>query len=435
MKSGRSTRNWRTDVEPSRLARRDLLAEALAGIIQRPGRSVLTMLGTVLGVGAFVAILGLTATASGQIGHQFTVLAATTVTITTSTTTDGADTGQSTGADETGEGTGLSDFPADADQRITRLNGAVAAGVWWPVNFNNVPIIGTSPTTQSGSSADIGSTTKVFAASPGLLPAIQALPTHGVLFDAFHDARGEPVCVIGRALSQRLGITQLDTQPALFINGTAFTVIGIIGDTAQLPEMLLGVIIPRGTAERFYGSPGSSGGAQMLIHTQLGAAKLIARQAPLALRPDNPAALAVVPPPDPHSLRDKVSTDLTGLFLVLATICLIIGTVGIANTTFVAVLERTGEIGLRRALGARSRHIASQFLAESVALGLLGGMLGTSLAVATVITVALVQGWTAILDPMTVAPAPFIGAATGLLAGLYPALRAARIEPQEALRR
>jgi putative ABC transport system permease protein len=111
------------------------------------------------------------------------------------------------------------------------------------------------------------------------------------------------------------------------------------------------------------------------------------------------------------------------------------GAFAIANTTLIGVLERTGEIGLRRALGGRRRHIASQFLAESTGLGLLGGLIGTSVGVLVVIVVALVRQWSAILEPWAVLPAPLVGAAVGLLAGLYPALRAAWIEPLEALRR
>ncbi len=134
-------------------------------------------------------------------------------------------------------------------------------------------------------------------------------------------------------------------------------------------------------------------------------------------------------------MRTEVSQDLDQLFLLLSVICLFIGTLGIANTTLVSVLERTGEIGLRRSLGARSRHITSQFLVESGMLGAIGGLVGTSLGVLSVVTVALVRDWTPVVHPTTVAAAPAIGLATGLLAGLYPAWRASRIQPVEALRR
>lgn len=412
-------------VQPSRLKSRDLADEAVAGIIQRPGRSVLTMLGTILGVGAFVAVLGLTSTATGQIGKSFSLLQDTTVTVN--------DSGSQQGNTKTSSTSTTIDFPKDSDSRLEQLNGVVAAGVWWPVPLRN-PVISTDPGATPTSSSNQGNSIGLFAASPGALAAMQPTLQSGVLFNAFHQSRGERVCVLGTPAAHALGITRIDNQPAVFVNGSAYTVVGIISASQRLPETILGMIIPSQTALTAYGPP-SNNPAQALIQTDLGAAQLIARQAPLALRPDQPHLLTAVPPPNPQGLRDQVNTDLSGLFLILAAVCLIIGAVGIANTTLVAVLERTGEIGLRRALGARPRHIAAQFLTESTALGVLGGLLGTCLGVATVLSTSLAQHWTAVLQPLAVLPAPLIGAVIGLLAGLYPAIRASRIEPLDALRR
>lgn len=210
-------------------------------------------------------------------------------------------------------------------------------------------------------------------------------------------------------------------------------VAGIVDDVERRPDVLMSVSVPRTTAERMWGPPGP-GDARMLVATETGAARQVAEVAPVALRPDHPEYLKAVPPPDPRMLRAGVTGDLDQLFLLLAGICLVIGAVGIANTTLVAVLERTGEIGLRRALGARGRHISLQFLAESGTLGTVGGLVGTALGVCTVIGVALVRDWTPVVHPATVAAAPAVGLATGLVAGLYPAWRASRIEPAEALR-
>ncbi|MFF2617583.1 ABC transporter permease [Kitasatospora sp. NPDC058046] len=411
-----------TEVPLSRLGLTDLLSEALSGMVQRPGRSVLTLLGTVLGVGAFVAVLGLTSSATGQIGKRFSALQNTTVTLV------------GRGAEVVlgnGQHRAAMDFPEDADRRVGRLNGAVAAGVYWSAPLTE-PKISTSPVPGTGSGAGLN----VLALSPGGFDAIEARVSAGTVYNAFHSERGLRVAVLGSAAAGRLGISRLDAHPAVFVNGVGFTVIGIIDGSARLPETALDVMVPTTTARTLWGNPppGENGRARMVVRTRTGAAALVASQAPTALRPEAPKDFEALAPPDPHTLRDSVSTDLTGLFLLLAAICLVIGAVGIANTTLVAVLERTGEIGLRRALGARPRHIAAQFLTESTVLGTLGGLIGTAIGVAVVVLVALARDWTALLQPWTVLPAPLAGSLVGLLAGLYPALRAAAVEPAEALR-
>ncbi len=414
-------------LDRSALPLRDLLTESLASLLQRPGRSALTMLGTVLGIGAFVAILGLTATAGGQIDKRFSVLSATEVTV--------QDVGTAQNAQNTQNGAGVTDpisFPPDADRRIEALNGVVSAGIYWPLPLHQ-PTVTAVPDLASSDSAG-GSGLTLYAASPGALAAIGPVYRQGLGFNAFHAARKEHVAVLGSAAAARLGITRLDAEPAVFIDGAPYTVVGIISDLRRLPELLLSVIVPDTTALSAYGEP-TDQRANMLIETRLGAAQLIAHQAALALRPDEPNLFKISAPPDPTTLRDGVTGDFNALFLLLAGITLVIGAVGIANTTLVAVLERTGEIGLRRALGARPRHIAAQFLTESAALGTLGGLIGTSLGTAVVVGTALARHWTAVLEPWTVLPAPLIGTMVGLLAGLYPALRAAYIEPAEALRR
>jgi putative ABC transport system permease protein len=413
--------------EPFRPDLRDLLSEALVSQLQRPGRSALTILGTVLGVGMFVAVLGLTSTADARISEQVALLEPTTVTV------------EDVGATQTA-GLGSNpplDLPADADSRIDSLHGVVSAGVYWTAPLSN-PVINTSPAASGRSAADVQGLT-VFAASPGTLSAMQPTMRAGTLYNAFHQKRAEHVAVLGAGAARRLGITNLATQPAVFIDDTAFTVVGIISDAQRLPKTLQGVLIPSTTAEALYGPPGphtsQGGGARMLIQTRVGAADQVAHEAALALDPARPDRLRATAPPDSqHALRDAVNADLSGLFLLLALICLVIGAASIATTTVAAVLERTGEIGLRRALGARRRSIAAQFLAESTLLGTLGALLGAGLGVATVLITASARDWTPVLDPMTVLPAPLIGTAAGLAAGLYPAIRAADIEPIEALR-
>jgi putative ABC transport system permease protein len=388
----------------SRLRARDLADEALAGLLQRPGRSALTM-------------LGLSQTADGQIGTAFSRLDATEVTVTDA------------GAAAAPAKAPILDFPAGADTRVDRINGVVAAGVWWTVPVNHGSVSARPPGARSG-----GLRLTVTAATPGALAASGASLRSGVLFNRFHQDHAQNVAVVAAPAAAQLGLTSLAGQPAIFIGGQPFTVIGILAADERLPQLNLGVIVPAGTALRTWGRPKPDDPAHMIIHTRLGAAPVVASQVPVALLPSNPLAFTASAPTSGSSLQQAVTSSLNTLLLALAGIALIVGMVGIANTTLVAVLERKSEIGLRRAIGARPVHISAQFLAESTALGLFGGLIGASLGVVTILVVTVLHHWTAVLAPGLVLAAPAAGAIIGLLAGLYPALRASAVEPAEALR-
>jgi macrolide transport system ATP-binding/permease protein len=129
-----------------------------------------------------------------------------------------------------------------------------------------------------------------------------------------------------------------------------------------------------------------------------------------------------------------VQGDLNVMFLLLGGLSLVVGAIGIGNITLVSVIERTSEIGLRRAIGATRWHIAIQFLLESTTLGIVGGILGASLGILIVIAVSAYQVWTPVLDPAAPFLAPLVGGVIGLVSGTYPAVRAARLEPVEAFR-
>ncbi len=416
-----------TGLPSSRLAARDAGAEAVAGIVQRPGRAVLTMLGTVLGVGAFVAVLGLTATGAGQISRQFTVLEDTTVTV--------EDNGPANNVAAPGTNPPIG-FPADADAVAGHISGVAAAGVWWPVALPQ----GASFAGSLALSAAASQTVSLLAASPGAVRAMGLKLVAGSLLSAFENDTRQHVAMIDTTTAAALGISpaRLASQPAVFVDGVAYTVVGVYSSAQRVVTSESAMLIPEQTALADYGNPqpgiGNQDEAQMVVATRIGAAQTVARQLAAAELPADPSRLVVTSPSSPQTLQGEVSGDLAGLFLILALVSLLIGAVGIANTTLVAVLERTEEIGLRRAVGARPRHIAAQFLTESTALGTLGGLVGTCIGVGTVVIFAAAKDWTAILNPAYTLPAPLIGSAVGLLAGAYPALRAARTSPLAALR-
>jgi macrolide transport system ATP-binding/permease protein len=271
----------------------------------------------------------------------------------------------------------------------------------------------------------------VQAASPGLFAAVRADLAAGRFPDLGHSDRMDRVAVLGPNAALRLGIVGLDHLPAIAIGDRLYLVIGILKSVARQPELLGAVLIPEGAARNDFGLKGPS---QVIVETRIGATYLIARQAPFALRPDNPSALKVEFLPEPQRVRDAVRTDLNVLFLLLGGLSLVVGAIGIGNITLVSVIERTGEIGLRRAIGANRKHIATQFLLESASLGVIGGVIGASHGVLIVVGVSAYQVWTPVLDPLAPILAPFVGGLIGLVSGTYPAMRAAQLEPVEAFR-
>lgn len=397
-------------IEPSRLKWSDTISEALSAITQRPVRTLLTALGTILGVGAFVATNGLAETARAQVSSRFDALKATEVRI------------QDAAPD------GTNPFPSDVSARLERLNGINHAGLYFTVPDNGNLGTRITPTRSTDSSSIV----PVIAAQPGALAAALPVMQVGRLYDQFFETESVRVAVIGRAAASQLGIARIDNQPAVFIGDTAYTIIGIIDDVQRNPDLLLSVILPVSTATRDLAITGAT--YQVLIDTQPGAAALAGRQAPTALRPDEPQRLQALVPPDPKRLRNQISGDVTSLFLALSGLALLIGTVAIANATLLNVIERRSEIGLRRALGAKRQHIRRQITVEAALVGAVAGTAGASLGIIGVVITSSIRGWTATINPTNVLIAPAIGLITGALAGLIPAIRASRTAPAEALR-
>jgi len=400
-----------------RFSFQDLAAESVAGIGSRPARLVMTTLGTVLGIGSLVVTIGFAQTTAGQIARQFDAVAATQVVISPAEVRT-----QSGGSASTMR------LPWDSPERLERLAGVEHAGLIADVAIGQAAITAVPVNDPSAAST---SPPPLLAASAGLMDAVRASVVTGRSFDSGHDARGDRVAVLGARAAERLGVNRVDRQPSIFIDGIAYAVIGIVDDMQRRPDIRDAVVIPIGAARADFGL-GAATEAQVRI--VVGAGPQVAAQAAIALSPDAPENLEIAAPSGRSDLGQSVQADVSIVFLVLGAIALLAGGLGIANVTMLSVMERTGEIGLRRALGATRRQIGGQFMLESIIIGLLGGLIGASAGVLTVVAISLVQQWTPVLDPLMVVSCALLGAVVGLLAGWYPARRATHIEPISALR-
>ena len=400
-----------------RFSLQDLLVEASYGIGAKPSRLIMTTLGTVLGIASLVVTVGFAQTAAGQIANQFDAVSATQVLVAPGEARGGGDTTRTTGV-----------LPWDSPERVERLAGVTRAGLLAEVDVKELPV--TSVPINDPSAAALLSPA-VVATSPDLLAAVRGSVVTGRYFDAGHDERGDRVAVLGERAAEQLGINRVDSQPSIFIGETSYTVIGIIAGVERRSDLLDSVILPMGTARNDFGVT-----APTELHVQIatGAGPVVARQAPIALSPNAPENFTVTSPSGKSALQDDIQADVNIVFLILGAIALLAGGLGIANVTMLSVMERIGEIGLRRALGATRRNIALQFMVESVVIGLLGGLIGSALGVFAVVIVSVVQGWTPILDPWLAIGSALLGAVVGLAAGALPARRASNIEPITALR-
>lgn len=390
---------------------RDLLNDVAQDLLTRPGRTLLTALGTLVGIAVLVGTLGLASSLESQIIDRFNAIAPREVSVTPA---------------ESGPESPVNALPWDSPARARRIQGVVTAADFTELTPPR-PVRG-SPV-HDPARPEPGEM-RIIAASPQVFETVGARML-GSAFTDFNEGRGDAVAVVGREAADRLGIKDIRGRPVIFVDGSPVIVIGIINEVSRQSIVLGSVVVPESFARNHLALTAPN---RVLVLTSAGAAATVARQLPVAIKPNDSAQVRAEVPPVAEATRDAVTADIRGLLIALAVVALAVGGVGIANVTLVAVLQRTAEIGLRRAIGARQRDILAHFLLCSTITGLVGAVIGTCMGAWTTFIVAHVQGWPPTFDRWMLLAGPAIGALVGLLAGIYPSYKAATIEPIDALR-
>jgi putative ABC transport system permease protein len=272
----------------------------------------------------------------------------------------------------------------------------------------------------------------VEAAEPELLATLGGTIASGRFLDRATERY--PAIVLGAKAAQRLGIGSLEGMVQVYVSGRLLTVVGILEPLPLVPELDSAALIGYPVAARLFGTDRNP--STVYVRAEQGEAQVRAAAAllPSAADPWDPGEVAVSRPSDALEAQAAAEGAFTSLFLGLGAVALLVGAIGIANVMIISVLERRSEVGLRRALGARRRHIAVQFLGESFALGVAGGFVGVLLGVGATGAYAAYEGLELLVPPLAVVVGILAAALLGAVAGFYPAMRAARLTPTEALR-
>ncbi|MHC5797108.1 ABC transporter permease [Lacisediminihabitans sp. FW035] len=387
----------------SRLLALDILRLGTTGLRARPTRAVLSALGIAIGIAAMIAVVGISASSQARLNEQLSQLGTNLLTA-------------SAGKSITGQQTTL---PSDALGKVALIDGVESAS---STSGLSVSVYRSS---LSDPAATGGLTTMV--ADLDLLSVTSTtLRSGNWLNTATSDFA---TVVLGDTAASRLGVVSPGTQ--IWIGGKYFTVIGILAPSALAPELDTAALIGANVAEQLFEYHGSP--TTIYQRSESDAVGQVRSLLAPTISPQSPGDVDVSRPSDALAAQTAANDAFSGLLLGLASIALLVGGIGVANTMIISVLERRREIGLRRALGAARRHILIQFLAEALLLSALGGVFGSALGIAATSLLAFINGWPFALPPVTVAVAVGATLIIGAIAGFYPAIRAARTPPTAAL--
>jgi putative ABC transport system permease protein len=389
-----------------RLRPTDLLRLATVGLRTRKLRAGLSALGIAIGIASIVAVLGLSSSSQAGLLTEINQLGTNLLTVTNGQNLFGQ----------------TAELPAAAPGMIARIG---------PVT--NVQDTGLVPGISAYRSPFIPSVEtnalSVDAASLGLLEAAGTTVAYGTYLNAA--TASQPVAVLGAAAAQRLGIDRIYPGERIWAGTTWLYLAGILKPAVLAPAIDSSVLVGFPAAKAFLGFDGNP--STIYVRAQNSQVNAVDSVLAASANPEAPNQVNVSQPSSALVAQADAKAALNGLFLGLGAVALLVGAVGVANIMVISVLERRSEIGLRRSLGATKGHIRVQFLFEAVLLALLGGIVGVAAGALSTAIYASSKHWAIVVPALAWAGGLGAALVIGAVAGLLPALRAARLSPTQAL--
>jgi putative ABC transport system permease protein len=391
---------------PKKLRPTDLARVASVGLRTRRLRAALSALGIAIGVAAIVAVLGLSSSSQAGLLAEIDKLGTNLLTVTTGQTLFG----------------GTAELPLAAPGMIGRIGpvNQVADTGATSVNVYRSPLI---PAVNTNA-------LQVQAGTLNLPTVVGATVARGSYLNAA--TATEPVCVLGAQAAGLLGIDRVYPGERVWLGGMWFYVAGILTSASLAPEIDDSVLVGYPAAERYLGLDGHP--TTIYVRSVTRQTQAVYNVLAATANPEAPNEVNVSQPSAALTARAEAQGALNGLFLGLGAVSLLVGAVGVANIMIISVLERRSEIGLRRALGATRGNIRTQFLSEAILLALLGGAAGVALGAVATAIYAQTKHWETVIPTLAWAGGLAAAFAIGAIAGLLPAVRAARLSPTDALR-
>lgn len=390
----------------SRLTLADWFRTATVGGRTRPSRMLLSAVGIAIGIAAMVGVLGLSESSKSDLLATLDRLGTNLITV-------------QAGA---GIGLGSGELPDEADEMVSRIGPVETTVAVSSVDSARVYRTDYIPEGQTGGIS-------VDAVGMELLDVLAGRLADG---DWFNDATAAyPTTVLGSVAADRLGIDEVTGTQLVWLGGEWFTVIGVLETFELAPDLDRSALVGWQAAEDFLDNENIP--TRILVRVDPDQVDPVLDVMAATVNPENPEEVEVNRPTDALEAKEAADDTLTALFLGLGAVALLVGGVGIANVMVISVLERRAEIGLRRALGATRRHVAMQFLGEALLLAGTGGIAGVLLGVGVTSGYAALRGWESLIPIEAIAGGVAAALLIGVIAGLYPAMRAARLSPTEAL--